>query len=149
MYTDAIGEWASVLFLVGAIAVLGSTLWAAIPSWSRMYTNLLATLGALDWNDAPTRLRWIRGFTVALPIIWGAAYLFIQSPVLMVQIGGVMTGIFLLAVVVAVWYLRNTEVDRRLYGGGLFNAVLIISSLAIALLGVYTVLSVTGVFTIE
>src|ERR687897_16032 len=149
MYTDAIGDWASILFLVGAIAVLGSTLWAAIPSWSRMYTNLLSTLGVLNWNDAPTRLRWIRGFTVALPIIWGAAYLFIQSPVLMVQIGGVVTGIFLLAVVVAVWYLRNTEVDSRLYGGGVFNAVLIISSIAIALLGVYTVLSVTGVFAIE
>jgi hypothetical protein len=114
-----------------------------------MYTNLLAMLGVLDWNDAPTRLRWIRGFTVALPIIWGAAYLFIQSPVIMVQIGGVMTGIFLLAVVVAVWYLRKTEVDPRLYGGGLFNAVLIVSTIAIALLGVYTALSATGVFTIE
>jgi len=67
----------------------------------------------------------------------------------LVQIGGVMTGVFLLAVVVAVWYLRNPEVDRRPYGGGLFNAALIISSLATALLGVYTVLSVTGIFTIE
>ena len=76
--------------------------------------------------------------------------MFIQSPVLMVQIGGVMTGVFLLAVVVAVWHLRNTEVDNRLYGSGLFNAVLIIiSSIAIALLGVYTLLSVTGIFTIE
>jgi hypothetical protein len=70
--------------------------------------DLLATLGALDWNDPPARLRWIRGFTVALPIVWGAAYLFIQSPVLMVQIGDVLTGVFLLAVVVAVRYLRNT-----------------------------------------
>jgi Mn2+/Fe2+ NRAMP family transporter len=144
MYTDAIGEWANVLFLIGAIAVLGSTLWAAIPSWSRMYTNLLATLGILDWRDAPTRLRWIRIFTVALPIIWGAAYLFIQAPVIMVQIGGVMTGIFLLAVVAAVWYLRNTEVDRRLYGSSFFNTVLVISSIAIVLLGVYTALSVFG-----
>jgi len=149
MYTDAIGEWASIFFLIGAIAVLGSTLWAAIPSWSRMYTNLLATLGVLNWQDAPTRLRWIRIFTVALPILWGAAYLFIKSPVLMVQIGGVMTGIFLLAVVVAVWYLRNTEVDRRLHGSGLFNTALTISSIAIALLGVYTILSITGIFTIE
>ncbi len=149
MYTDTLGAWAGILFLIGAVAVLGSTLWAAIPSWSRMFTNLLAVLGVLDWQDSLTRTRWIRGFTVALPIIWGAAYLFIQSPVLMVQIGGVLTGIFLLAVVVAVWYLRNTEVDPRLYGGGLFNAVLIISSLAIAALGVYTVLSVTGVFAIE
>ncbi len=144
MYTDVLGEWASISFLIGAIAVLGSTLWAGLPSWARMYTNVLATVGVLDWQDARTRLRWIRGFTVALPIIWGAAYLFIQAPVLMVQIGGVMTGVFLLAVVVAVWYLRNTEVDRRLHGGGLFNAALIISSIAIAALGVYSVLNVFG-----
>jgi hypothetical protein len=47
-------------------------------------------------------MRAIRFFTVVLPIIWGAAYLFLRSPVLMVQIGGVMTGVFLLGAVVAV-----------------------------------------------
>ena len=146
MYTDSIGEWANILFLVGAIAVLGSTLWAAVPSWSRMYTNLLAVIGVLDWQNTAARLRMIRIFTVALPIVWGAAFLFIQSPVLMVQIGGIMTGVFLLAAVIAVWYLRRTETDPRLYGGGLFNAVLVISSLAIAFLGIYTGLSVFGVF---
>jgi hypothetical protein len=146
MYTDTLGAWASLLFLIGAVAVLGSTLWAAIPSWARMYTNLLAEIGVVDWHDTHSRLRWIRGFTVGLPIIWAAAYLFIQSPVLMVQIGGVMTGVFLLGVVIAVWYLRRTEIDPRLYGGGLFNAVLIISSIAIVLLGIYTALSVFKVF---
>lgn len=144
-YTDTLGEWANVGFLIGAIAVLGSTLWASVPSWSRMCTNLLATVGVLDWQDPTARLRWIRIFTVALPIIWGVAFLAISSPVIMVQIGGVMTGIFLLAVVVAVWYLRRTEVDRRLYGNSPFNALLLVSSVAIALLGVYTVLDVFGV----
>lgn len=144
MYTDTLGEWVTIGFLIGAVAVLGSTLWAGLPSWSRMYTNLLATLGVLDWGDARVRLRWIRGFTVALPIVWGVVYLLIESPVIMVQIGGVMTGVFLLAVVVAVWYLRRTEIDRRLYGGGLFNTLLLVSSVAIGLLGVYTVLEVFG-----
>ncbi|MFC7551865.1 hypothetical protein ACFQU7_05530 [Pseudoroseomonas wenyumeiae] len=69
------------------------------------------------------------------------AYLFMRSPVLMVQIGGVATGIFLLAVVVAVWHLRRTETDPRLYGSGAFNALLVVSSIAIVLLGVYTGLS--------
>lgn len=142
IYTDVLGDWASTLFLVGAIAVLGSTLWASLPSWARMYTNLLSTVGVLDWQDTVTRMRYIRIFTIVLPILWGGAYLFIQSPVIMVQIGGVMTGIFLLAAVVAVWYLRNTETDPRLHGSGLFNALLIVSSLAIALLGVYTAVSV-------
>ncbi|RKT87057.1 Mn2+ and Fe2+ transporters of the NRAMP family [Saccharopolyspora antimicrobica] len=144
MYTDVIGEWAAIGFLVGAIAVLGSTLWASIPSWSRMYVNVLATLGVLDWSDARSRGRWIRGFTVALPIVWGATYLFINSPVVMVQIGGIMTGIFLPAVVVATWYLRNTQVDRRLRGSRAFNTLLVVSSIAISLLGVYSLLSVFG-----
>ena len=42
---------------------------------------------------------------VALPLLWAAVYLTIQSPVVMVQIGGVMTGIFLIGVVWAVWHL--------------------------------------------
>ena len=39
-----------------------------------------------------------------------------------------------------------TETDPRLYGGGAFNAVLVVSSIAIVLLGVYTALSVFGFF---
>ncbi|MBC9175406.1 Nramp family divalent metal transporter [Pseudoroseomonas ludipueritiae] len=141
MYTDTLGEWAGTMFLVGAVVVLGSTLWAAVPSWSRMYVNLLAEMGVLNWRDTAARLRWIRIFTIALPLIWGTAYLFIRSPVLMVQIGGVATGIFLLAVVVAVWHLRRRETDSRLYGGSVFNALLVVSSIAIVLLGFYTGLS--------
>ncbi|WP_442504165.1 Nramp family divalent metal transporter [Marinivivus vitaminiproducens] len=144
MYTDTLGEWASALFLVGAVAVLGSTLWAAIPSWSRMYVNLLSVIGVVNWKDSLQRTRWIRGFTVGLPIVWGLAFLTIQSPVVMIQIGGIATGIFLLAVVVAVWHLRNKETDPALHGGGFFNAALVVSSIAIALLGVYSVLNVFG-----
>jgi Mn2+/Fe2+ NRAMP family transporter len=145
IYTDTLGEWANVVFLVGAIAVLGSTMWASIPSWARMYSNVLATLGVFDWQDSVARLRWIRVFTVALPILWGLTYLTIQEPVVMVQIGGVMTGVFLVAVVIAVWFLRQTETDPRLRGGRLFNALLVVSSVAIGLLGVYTLLDVIGV----
>ena len=144
IYTDTLGGWASIVFLIGAIAALGSTLWAATPAWARMYTNFLATAGVLEWRDTRARLRWIRIFTVSLLIIWSIVYLFIQAPLVMIQIGGVMSGVFLLAAVVAIWYLRNTETDRRLYGGGLFNAALVVSSVSIALVGVYSVLSAFG-----
>jgi Mn2+/Fe2+ NRAMP family transporter len=145
IYTDTLGDWASVVFLIGAIAVLGSTMWASIPSWSRMYTNLLATFGVLDWQDPVARLKWIRGFTVALPLLWALCYLTIQAPVVMVQIGGVMTGVFLVAVVIAVYYLRRTETDPRLHGGRGFAVALAVSSVAIGLLGIYTLLKVFGV----
>jgi Mn2+/Fe2+ NRAMP family transporter len=145
IYTDTLGEWASVVFLIGAIAVLGSTMWAAIPSWARMYTNLLATFGVLDWQDPVARLKWIRIFTVALPILWAVFYLTIQSPVIMVQIAGVMTGIFLIGVVWAVYWLRKNETDPRLHGGSAFAVFLGISSVAIALLGLYSLANVIGI----
>lgn len=143
-YTDVLGEWASVLYLVGAIAVLGSTMWASIPSWARLWTNWLATLGVVDWKDPIARTRTIKIFTVALPTTWAVLYTVIRSPVLMVQIGGVMTGVFLVGALVAVWYLRRTETDPRLYGGRWFTAALVVSSAAIAFVGVYSALSAFG-----
>lgn len=144
IYTDTLGAWAGTLFLIGAIAVLGSTLWAALPSWSRMWANFLSNAGVFEWKDPAARLKWIRVFTVIQPILWATAYLYIQSPVIMVQIGGVMTGIFLVATVISVWYLRNTETDPRVKGGKGFNIWLIASSAAIAFLGIYTLLTVFG-----
>ncbi len=144
MYTSVLGEWANMIFLLGAIAALLSTLWAATASNARLFTNFLSVIGMVNWGDAKTRMRWFRIFTVVNPIFWGATFLFLQSPVIMIQIAGVVTGVFLLAVVVAVWYLRKTEVDHRLYGARLFNTLLVISSLAIVLLGVYTGLNAFG-----
>ena len=53
-------------------------------------------------------------------------------------------------VTAAAWTLprRARETDRRVYGGGAFNAVLVISIIAIGILGIYTVLSTLGVFKI-
>ncbi|MDR7304020.1 Nramp family divalent metal transporter [Haloactinomyces albus] len=145
VFTDTLGDWASVVFLVGAVIVLGSTMWASTASNPRQYTNFLGVVGAIDWNDPKARLRWIRAFTVGLPIFWGISYLLLESPVLMVQIGGIASAIFLVALVVAVWHLHNKEIDRRLHGGRAFNAALAISSAAVMLLGVYALLEVFGV----
>ncbi len=57
----------------------------------------------------------------------------------------IMTGVFLPAVVIATWYLRRTQVDPALHGGTWFNTLLLVSSVAISLLGLYTVLNVFGI----
>ena len=149
MYTDTLGAWSMYVFLIGAIAVLASTLWVAVPSQARMYANFLATVGVFNWQDGQARLRWLKGFTIGLPILWGLSSVLLQAPVLMVQIGGVMTGIFLVAVLAATWYLRSTETDPRLYGGPVFNTILWISTIAIGLLGIYTIVSTLGIFRID
>ena len=64
---------------------------------------------------------------------------------ILVQIAGVMTGIFLVGVVWSVYWLRRNETDPRLHGGRAFAVCLAISSVAIALLGVYSLANVIGV----
>ncbi|WP_420174431.1 Nramp family divalent metal transporter [Luteococcus sp. OSA5] len=145
MYTDSMGPGARYLFLCAAVAALASTLWSAIPSHARLWANFVANIGVFDWvGDSEGRLKWIRVFTVFLPVAWGAMYLVISSPVIMVQIGGMATGVFLLAVVAGTWYLRRTELDDRLLGSSAWFALLAISSLAITILGIYTILQVFG-----
>lgn len=147
IYTDTLGEWAGVLFLISTIAVLASTLWAALPAWARFSTNALAVLGVLEWTDTRTRLAWIRAFTVAFPLCWAAAYLFMSAPVLMITIGGIAGGAFLLALVVAVWYLRTTDTDPELRGSTTFHIGLVVSSVAIAGVAAYVLLDAVGVAT--
>ncbi len=144
MYTDTLGTWAQVVFLVGAVAVLFSTTIGSTASVPRMWTNTLGLLGVIDWSDLRARTRTIRILTYALPPVWAAFFLFVQEPVLMVQIGGIASGTFLVAVVIAVWKLRVTEVDRRFRANPWLTGALVVSSVLIALLGVYSILEVFG-----
>ncbi|OZF51269.1 Nramp family divalent metal transporter [Rhodococcus sp. 14-1411-2a] len=145
MYTDTLGPWAEIVFLVGAIAVLWSTLIGSVASVPRLWTHTLGILGVLDWNDPVARRRSIRILTVAFPPLWAVFYLFVQSPVLMVQIGGIGGGIFLVAVVIAVWKLRSDETDKQHRPHPGITVALVISSLAIMALGVYSVMQVFGI----
>ncbi|MGA6151895.1 Nramp family divalent metal transporter [Stenotrophomonas sp. NPDC087984] len=144
MYTDTLGPTGKYLFLIGAIAVLYSTIIASTASVPRLWTNTLGLLGVFDWRNVKARQRVIRVLTVVLPPLWAAFYLYLQEPVLMVQAGGIAGGIFLLAVVIAVWRLRATEVDPRFRRNPVLNGALVLSSTAIGALGIYSVLDVLG-----
>lgn len=148
MYTDTMGAWAGVAFLVGAIIVLGSTLWSTVPAYARLFTNAMGLLGAANWKDPTSRLRWFKALTVIFPILWGVEYLFMQTPVWMVLMGGTATGIYLLVVVIAVLYLRRTEVDKNLYGTKIYVVFFAVSVIAISLLAVYTIANVLFGFSI-
>ncbi|GAB2748760.1 hypothetical protein GCM10027174_23940 [Salinifilum aidingensis] len=143
--TDAMGTWAQHLFLVGALAVLCSTAIGSTASVPRLRADSLGLLGVIDWDDTRSRQRTIRLLTTVLPPVWAVSYLFVREPVLMVQIGGIGSGIFLLAVVIAVWKLRMTEVHPRFRANPWSTAALVVSSAAITALGVYGVLEACGI----
>ncbi|MFC7404383.1 Nramp family divalent metal transporter [Georgenia alba] len=143
LYSDTLGEWATAIFLIGAVAVLLSTLWVGVAAWGHIMTDLMSNARLIDWTDRASRETWFKVFTVALPVAWGASYLFIRLPVVMVQITGIVSGCFLLATMVAIWMLRRST-PRHLRGGAAFTVALVVSSLAIALIGAYTIASAFG-----
>ncbi|WP_327394406.1 Nramp family divalent metal transporter [Streptomyces phaeochromogenes] len=145
IYTDTMGPWAEYLFLIGAFTVLFSTLVGSTASVPRLWTNTLGLLGVIDWHDVRVRRRTIQILTWCLPSVWASFFLFVQSPVLMVQIGGIGGGVFLLAVVIAAWRLRSTGVEKRFRGSPWLTVALAVSSAAIVFLGVYGVLDVFGI----
>lgn len=148
MYTDTLGDWANVVFLLGAVAVLGSTLLVAIPSVARTLTNIATNAGLFAWTDTPKRMLVQRVLIVALPISWATFYLFMDNPVLMVQIGGVAVGVALLGLVIGVWYLRVKHTDPAVRGGRFFKIALAVSSAAIGLLGIYTIGQLFGLISV-
>jgi Mn2+/Fe2+ NRAMP family transporter len=136
-FSGVFGEVGRVIFLFGALAALGSTIWAAIPSWSRSWANALSIVGVYDWADARRRNRWMRFFIAFLPLMWLLTFLWINSPLVMIMVGGIAGGIFLAAVAVSALYLRG-RIEPALRGGRFIHVALLVSSAAIIALGIYS-----------
>lgn len=144
MYTDTLGPWAEYLFLIGAVGVLGSTFLASTASVPRLWANNLAVLGAYDWSNVRVRTTLIRIFTIVMPIIWAATFLGVQSPLIMVMIGGFGGAFFLVAVVIAVWYLRGKTAARD-FRTARSTILLGISTLAVLFVATITLLEQFGI----
>ena len=144
MYTDTLGPWAEILFLIGAVGVLGSTFLASTASVPRLWANNLAVLGVFDWDNVKVRARLIRIFTVVMPIIWAATYFGIKSPLIMVMIGGFGGALFLFAVVIAVWYLRAKTAARD-FRSTRATIFLVVSTLAVLFVGLVSLLEQFGI----
>lgn len=139
-FTDTIGPGAQVFFLVGAGVALFKTVLANTPGFARQMTNTLAVFGAFRWEDPKARNRWIRGFMIGLPVVWGAFALALKAPLTMVLIAGVINAFWLMAIVIAVIYLGRTQTDPRLRDGKVFTIYFVVSALAVFGVGVLTLI---------
>jgi len=70
VYTESAGSGAMVFYLVGAIVVLFSTLFAGSAAWTRMFSDAFAQVGLLDYSNLDQRQRWICGFAWFFPLTW-------------------------------------------------------------------------------
>lgn len=137
IYTDSLGLWARHLFLVGAIVVLYSTLFAALAAWTRMFTDAFSKIGMFNFADEQIRRKWIAILAWVIPFIWATLFLFVEKPALMVFLGGLATVVILLIVVFAAVYFRYYRLDHRLLPTRLYDICLWISAISIVVVAFY------------
>jgi Mn2+/Fe2+ NRAMP family transporter len=138
MYAPVFGAWAEELFLVGAFAVLYSTLFAAADGNARIVADGLALAGWIPADDAGRRA-WSRRIAAAWPLVALALALLIREPVGMVLASGAMQAVMLAALGAAVLWFRYGAMEPRLAPSKPWDLLLWASAAGFIMIGLWTV----------
>ena len=141
MYRDTFGEWSLWLFLVGAVAVLYSTIFGATASNARLLADAMNLFGVKHYRDAAHRRRWVKICCVILPVAFTSVFLIVGNPVSLVFMGAIAQGMMLPFLAGAALYFHYTNPHRELRARPLSLAGLIIAASAMTSLGVYQVIA--------
>ena len=142
IYTETLGPGAKSVFLLGALVVLFSTVFAALASWTRIFSDCFGQIGWINFYNPSVRRRSIAVLAWVFPLLWTLLFLFIQLPVLMILIGGFVTSILLLIVVYAALHFRYRRLPVSLYPTLVYDITFWISAVVIVGVGVYSVVKV-------
>jgi hypothetical protein len=138
MYAPVFGTWAEEVFLVGAFAVLYSTLFAAADGNARIVTDGLTLAGWIPPGD-DARRTWTRRIATAWPLVALALALLIREPVGMVLASGAMQAVMLAALGVAVLWFRYRAMEPRLTPSKPWDLLLWVSAAGFIMVGLWTV----------
>ena len=139
MYAPVFGDWARGVFLIGAFAVLYSTLFVAAAGNARMVVDGLILSGRLPADEA-SRAIWSKRLSVVWPLAALILALIIREPVGMVLASGIAQAIMLAALGVAVLFFRHRDFDVRLTPSRGWDLLLWFSSAGFILIGIWTLL---------
>jgi Mn2+/Fe2+ NRAMP family transporter len=137
MYAPVFGPRAADVFLVGAFAVLYSTLFAAADGNARIIGDGLVLAGLIRGDDAGRRA-WTRRVAVAWPLVALGLAIAIREPVEMVLASGVAQAVMLAGLAVAVIFFRYGRPDPRLRPSWAFDGLLWLSAAGFVLVGGWT-----------
>ena len=140
IYTETLGGWSFGLFMVGAFAVLYSTVFASTAANCRVWADLIGMFGVYDRNNYRLRLRAIRTFVVILLVVPCFYYMLIKEPVLMVKIGGIAQAIMLPIIGGFTLYLRYKRMPSSILPRPWITLALWVSVVVMALMMGYSAL---------
>jgi len=139
MYTDSLGSWAEIAFLIGAFFVLFSTLFSALAAWSRLFSDAFSSVGWMDYHNPVSRGRMIAILSFFFPALWAVLFFVFKDPVWMVLAGGAITAAILLLVVAGSVHFRYRRLPASLRPSAAYDIGFWISVISIVLLAILAV----------
>jgi Mn2+/Fe2+ NRAMP family transporter len=140
MYEPVFSEWARILFLFGAFAVLYSTFFVANAGHARVFSDALGVLGLAAENESAHHRR-VKILSGLFPLLCLVIYLFFPAPATLVLISGVMQAFMLPMLAIAGLYFRYYRNDQRLAPGEMWDLFLWISGLGMFIAGISALIS--------
>lgn len=139
MYRPVFGDWAKLVFLFGAFAVLYSTFFVANAGHARVAADAVRVFRVGALTDRSKR-RWVRGLCVVFPTFSFLVYAFIRAPVGLVLAGGVAQAVMLPVLGAATLWFRYRRCDQRIAPGRLWDVALWVSVAGVFVAGVWLAL---------
>ena len=137
LYTQTLGSWAEPLFYFGAFVVLFSTAFSALGAWTRQFSDAFGKIGLFDFDDLIARRRWVGGLAIAIPCLWAVVYLKFGDPVWMIFVGGFVTSIILIVVVIAAIVFKARRKSTAIRTGPKYELAFWASVAMIVFVGVW------------
>ncbi|MFM1747810.1 MAG: hypothetical protein RLZZ188_1476 [Verrucomicrobiota bacterium] len=141
MYIETFGPWSFWLFLVGAAAVLYSTVFGATAANVRLVADALEVFGLKTHRDEADRQLTLRRLSVAFPVLWTLIFLLWGEPVTLVFVGAVAQGLMLPFLGMLALYLHHRLTPPELRPGTLWRSGLWLSAACMAVAGGYQVVT--------
>jgi Mn2+/Fe2+ NRAMP family transporter len=139
MYRETFGQWSYWLFLVGAFAVLYSTVFGATASNARLLTDALSLFRVVKYRSPEHRAKTLRLCCVLLPCAFAAVFLLIGEPVSLVFVGALAQGLMLPFLAFAALYFHYRRTEAGLRPGALWMTLLWFAAVAMGAVGLYKV----------
>ena len=141
MYIETFGPWSFWLFLIGAAAVLYSTVFGATAANVRRVADALEVFGVRQYGDETDRQRTLVQLSVAFPVLWTAIFLLWGEPVTLVFVGAIAQGLMLPFLGFLALYLHHRHTPREVRPGTLWRAGLWVSAACMTVAGGYQVVT--------
>lgn len=140
MFQPVFSNWASLLFLLGAFAVLYSTYFVANASHARTFADAMRVMGLISREDEVVK-RCVVILSGVFPLLCFGVYVVYPNPVHLVLISGVMQGIMLPMLAGAALFFRYRRSVEGLQPGKAWDVFLWLSAVAMLITGSWTIYS--------